>query len=104
MTASFQPCGRCAPRWVQVDRTRILFKALAPEGGASGMLARCSVQPCTGCLHIQAAVWGRSLHALAPSHPSLFVTDVGQSIVHYAQENDMGLVVMGARGMGSFKR
>ena len=30
--------------------------------------------------------------------------DVGQSIVHYAKENGVGLDVLGARGMGSWKR
>ncbi|PRW59077.1 universal stress family isoform B [Chlorella sorokiniana] len=49
----------------QVDRSKIFFKALAPEGGAS---------------------------------------DVGQSVVHYAKENGVDLVVLGARGMGSWKR
>lgn len=50
---------------VKVDKARIFFKALSPEGGAS---------------------------------------DVGGSLVHYARENEMSLVVMGARGMGSWKR
>jgi nucleotide-binding universal stress UspA family protein len=30
--------------------------------------------------------------------------DVGQSVVHYAKENGVDLVVLGARGMGSWKR
>lgn len=50
---------------VKVDKAKIFFKALAPEGGAS---------------------------------------DVGESVVHYARENGVDLVAMGARGMGSFKR
>ncbi|KAL4434290.1 hypothetical protein ABPG75_000731 [Micractinium tetrahymenae] len=49
----------------KVDSSRIFFKALAPEGGAS---------------------------------------DVGQSIVHYAKENAVSMAVLGARGMGSWKR
>ncbi|KAI3423020.1 hypothetical protein D9Q98_001372 [Chlorella vulgaris] len=49
----------------KVERERIFFKALPPEGGAS---------------------------------------DVGQSVVHYSKANGVDLVVLGARGMGSFKR
>lgn len=49
----------------RVDKSRVFFKALAPEGGAS---------------------------------------DVGQSIVHYAQENAVSVAVLGARGLGSWKR
>jgi nucleotide-binding universal stress UspA family protein len=29
---------------------------------------------------------------------------VGQSVVHYAKENGIDLVALGARGMGSWKR
>ncbi|PSC72425.1 universal stress [Micractinium conductrix] len=39
--------------------------------------------------------------ALAPEGGA---SDVGQSIVHYAKENGVGLDVLGARGMGSWKR
>lgn len=34
----------------------------------------------------------------------LCLADVGQSVVHYAKENGVDLVVLGARGMGSWKR
>lgn len=31
-------------------------------------------------------------------------SDVGDSIVHYARENGADILVVGSRGMGSFKR
>lgn len=48
-----------------MDRSRICYKALEPEGGASG---------------------------------------ISDSIVHYAEVNDVDLVVVGARGVGAIKR
>ena len=49
----------------QVDKKRLYYAALEPEGGAS---------------------------------------DVGLSIKHYAEANDVGVVVVGSRGMGAMKR
>ncbi|GAB4816632.1 hypothetical protein N2152v2_003678 [Parachlorella kessleri] len=54
-----------AAEGVGVDKKRIFFKAMRPEGGAS---------------------------------------DVGESVVHYALENGVDVVVVGSRGMGSLKR
>lgn len=51
--------------YIQVDKKRIFFKALEPEGGAS---------------------------------------DVGKSLKHYAEANQIDVLVMGSRGMGAVKR
>ncbi len=104
--------------FLQVDRSKIFFKALAPEGGASGE-AYCTCRACAaGLLHFPAQKRGNGgwirFHPSerAPIRADGMIThvschlaaDVGQSVVHYAKENGVDLVVLGARGMGSWKR
>lgn len=106
-------CSRDAcvpsPSPPQVDSSRIFFKALAPEGGASG--ARAGRPACSESMAVLLPPLplprGCPPSNRAPvthARPCSPFADVGRSIVHYAKENSASLVVLGARGMGSFKR
>ncbi|EFN51655.1 hypothetical protein CHLNCDRAFT_139849 [Chlorella variabilis] len=86
---------------VKVDKAKIFFKALAPEGGASGTPA---ALPCPACCAASPAALSLLLLCQSDVSCSLVIADVGESVVHYARENGVDLVAMGARGMGSFKR
>ena len=97
----------------QVDKNRIFYKALYPEGGASGVYR---TQPVVACcshpqplLGLSARRRRRCPHCpardLPPRHlPPCHAPDVGESIVHYAKANAVDMLVLGARGLGSFKR